>query len=966
MKNPGEGHGGKGGNENFYQMTDWDTLSAQADEFNAKYGENAQSTADDEAYQKKLEEMAQRDESFDELSDEQMAANETNSRVTDENGNPVERSSSMFEIYPRQQGESSKDYGERLKEVNRGRRLEYSVQADSPELRRKLEDMSQRDSSYDALSDAEISANETNTGINARGEEYTRNSSTFDRYPRQQGESSADYGSRIRWMNQMEKLIADNPQQDGESRDDYSARLESLGAVTLEDFRNQENAAEDDAARREKLREIVREHPRNEGENTFDYAQRIYDETGVKIGDHINTGERPSFVDQALEQSSEQDIEPAAVANKYHMKSEAQPDPQAVKPENKYHLKSEDEAEASQAANKYHIKSEVQPDPQVANKYHMKSETPVEQPVANKYSLKNENESVVDWATRNEMPAGAENTQEASKAEQLERRKLALGALADRRFADLLTRDGIKLGELNKLTTDEAEALITGYMAELENQSNQSKESTKAESVAETGNHERLIEYLNYEENRDALDKMGITMDMIHNMSDNEIGLLIDKMNSGEVIDVTKSTAESENTSTVENANEASTEAAEKKEMTRAEKVKAIMSRIGSKILSFFGVKFDEISGMSDEKIDELNTRVEKASNVKESAIADFNGEASGIDRHTKERWNNSSEAERRLLLSGQFDSFGAVAAGKVADVLDYVDLGIIDKDPENIVLPENDYGFETSQAALGNFESVVDFGGNIGPSVTKVEFSRDEIEQMIYDAYTKLEVNKAIEDGKVVEKREVVKDEEGAEKAIEEYMENVELWNNAPDDVRNKFLSYEFNIDEVRDDPIYKAFMGLTTYSPFRRQMQAIGSLNYVRDTRKEALRAAAAERNAAKNNQEAADSFAPITGAEDVRNIMVSDNRLNELMGRELTSDEMHNIRDAIAAWNMLDNNYKADVLKGSFDYTDDADLENAMKILRENGLLPNVESGDVRSAEEEAKAEPGTNNSSEERVA
>jgi hypothetical protein len=56
----------------------------------------------------------------------------------------------------------------------------------------------------------------------------------------------------------------------------------------------------------------------------------------------------------------------------------------------------------------------------------------------------------------------------------------------------------------------------------------------------------------------------------------------------------------------------------------------------------------------------------------------------------------------------------------------------------------------------------------------------------------------------------------------------------------------------------------------------------------------------------------------------------------------------------------------LKGSFDYTDDADLENAMKTLRENGLLPNVESGDVRSAEEEAKAEPGTNGSAEEQVA
>jgi hypothetical protein len=49
----------------------------------------------------------------------------------------------------------------------------------------------------------------------------------------------------------------------------------------------------------------------------------------------------------------------------------------------------------------------------------------------------------------------------------------------------------------------------------------------------------------------------------------------------------------------------------------------------------------------------------------------------------------------------------------------------------------------------------------------------------------------------------------------------------------------------------------------------------------------------------------------------------------------------------WNELDSDSKADILKGEADFSNQPDLDSAMTLLRENGLLPSVESGEFRNA-------------------
>jgi hypothetical protein len=171
---------------------------------------------------------------------------------------------------------------------------------DGEDLDKKLEDMAERGDDYNPSNDF---SGEQNIGVN--GKERS-NGNVFDLYPKQKGESNDDYGARLRWQREVTDFFEKNPQNPGESNADYKARLESLGmASTFAEYQARQNKAEENPAEaqaaesdhkrlsKEELKALIKEHPRKEGENTFDYAQRIYDETGIQIGNHINKEKAP-------------------------------------------------------------------------------------------------------------------------------------------------------------------------------------------------------------------------------------------------------------------------------------------------------------------------------------------------------------------------------------------------------------------------------------------------------------------------------------------------------------------------------------------------------------------------------------------------------------------------------------------------------------------------------------------------
>lgn len=165
----------------------------------------------------------------------------------------------------------------------------------------------------------------------------------------------------------------------------------------------------------------------------------------------------------------------------------------------------------------------------------------------------------------------------------------------------------------------------------------------------------------------------------------------------------------------VEEASEEEPAKDESKELSEAEKVKKIERRkyLGAhaNIFEALGYKSNkDIDSVSDDEFANLQSKVERAESVRKGELWDLpaakaptdvmNSEnwapherfvASNLEAVNRavEKWNSYSEAERRLMLTGQFDSFGSSAAERLGQLMGLVGAGYFNNPPMNIELPK-------------------------------------------------------------------------------------------------------------------------------------------------------------------------------------------------------------------------------------------------------------------------------------
>ena len=148
-------------------------------------------------------------------------------------------------------------------------------------------------------------------------------------------------------------------------------------------------------------------------------------------------------------------------------------------------------------------------------------------------------------------------------------------------------------------------------------------------------------------------------------------------------------------------------------EADEAEKAKKVERRAflasNREIMAVLGYKTNgEIDKVSDDRFSELKQKVERAMAVHQGEVWNIPEAkaptdvgmsdmwtpqeryvAENLDTVNKsvEAWNGYSDAERRLMLSGQFDSFGATAAGRVSQLMNLVEAGYFNA-PAHIDMP--------------------------------------------------------------------------------------------------------------------------------------------------------------------------------------------------------------------------------------------------------------------------------------
>lgn len=157
------------------------------------------------------------------------------------------------------------------------------ITEDDLEYQKKLAELARRDVNFDPLANEEIAKNETNMGVNAKGESYKRMPwNTWDTYARKGKDARREhFDANNAWHKRIETVMADMEQGADESSDDFKKRV--LGAAYSE------VAAEQAADPERRLNDVELDslrmsYPRQEGESTMAWAQRISDETGVRFG----------------------------------------------------------------------------------------------------------------------------------------------------------------------------------------------------------------------------------------------------------------------------------------------------------------------------------------------------------------------------------------------------------------------------------------------------------------------------------------------------------------------------------------------------------------------------------------------------------------------------------------------------------------------------------------------------------
>ena len=157
------------------------------------------------------------------------------------------------------------------------------ITEDDLEYQKKLAELARRDVNFDPLANEEIAKNETNMGINAKGESYQRMPwNTWDTYARRGKDADrGHFDASNAWHKRIESVMADMEQGTDESSDDFKKRVldAAYGDVAAE-----QAADPTRILNQVELDSLRMSYPRQEGESTMAWARRISDETGVRFG----------------------------------------------------------------------------------------------------------------------------------------------------------------------------------------------------------------------------------------------------------------------------------------------------------------------------------------------------------------------------------------------------------------------------------------------------------------------------------------------------------------------------------------------------------------------------------------------------------------------------------------------------------------------------------------------------------
>ena len=346
---------------------------------------------------------------------------------------------------------------------------------------------------------------------------------------------------------------------------------------------------------------------------------------------------------------------------------------------------------------------------------------------------------------------------------------------------------------------------------------------------------------------------------------------------------------------------------------------------------------------LSDEEYSALENVVKKAAEIDPNKVNII--PETGLESTTQsavDEWNRCSEAERRLLLAGQFEGFGSSAPRRVMELMDLVGAGFVDKMPDEIRLPKENS--DISERALGKFNSKEKIGDK--EYITKVEFSPKEIEDLV--AFSSKTVNSDME------------------RFVDKVIRAKDIWNQASADDRNRFLSGAFDKSSESNTDLLEAYEALTSLSQIGDNIPLIGKPEDVLRASKLLL----LDKQHENERDERINNFEAITDVNDLRDIQVSPDRLRKYIkdfnGKELTGWDLNEIFYAIGAYNKLPveeagRNIRSEVLNGTIKL-DENDSNPARRpeylmpqinLLREYGLIP-----PVPATAQNADAQPGMN--------
>jgi hypothetical protein len=216
--------------------------------------------------------------------------------------------------------------------------------------------------------------------------------------------------------------------------------------------------------------------------------------------------------------------------------------------------------------------------------------------------------------------------------------------------------------------------------------------------------------------------------------------------------------------------------------------------------------------------------------------------------------------------------------------------------------------------SAVGMFESTETIDGVEGEQVTRVEFTPDEIGDMV------------AHNG-------------GNEDELNRTLEAANTWNMAPIEERRRFLSGNFDEDAERDNPVFAAYQELTILSKVGDNIPLIGNKSEVLRASKLILIHKANE----LEHKDRIDDYETIRDPNDLRDIHVSPEWLRIFTRRDTLSQwDLNEIYYAVGVYNRLSEDDRRAVLSGTMNYEGNDALKQQIKVLEDNNLISVAEPG------------------------